>query len=336
MPSILWSLCVLVPLWLVTAPPIGAQETALSRLDEVVQPALERVPGLAVAVGEGGEIVHSRAYGRATLDPFRPMTPETRLRVYSVSKPWTVAAALRLVEEGRLNPASSIGSILPELPEHLASITPEQLATHASGIRHYEGEEASMDRRCDTVEDALGIFVDDPLLFPPGTDRAYSTWGFVLLGAVIEEAAGEPFAGVVRAQVLEPAGMDATVHAASAGDEAIARAYERDGEGFEDVSGTTDPSCKWGGGGYLATAEDLARFPMAVTEGLLPPDFARLLFERQEGSVNRAGGSGPGGSSFVRTDLESGLVVALAANAGGALEELRQVADAIAAVYAEE
>ncbi len=187
-----------------------------------------------------------------------------------------------------------------------------------------------MDRRCATVEEAVELFADDPLLFTPGTDRAYSTWGFVLLGAVIEDAAAEPFDPVLRREVLEPAGMTATVHAG--GDPAdLARAYEpAPGGGFRDVTETTDPSCKWGGGGYLSTASDLARFPLAVLSGgLLPPSAVRLLFDGDE-PVHRAGGSGPGGTAHVRTDLESGLVVAVAANAGGALETLAEIADQIA------
>lgn len=312
--------------------PVVAQPTPGERIGTIVRDALGEVPGLAVAVGRGGEIAFSAGFGRAAMDPERPVTPGTRFRVYSVSKPWTAAAGLRLAVAGRLDPEAPIS--VPGFPDKDAPITAYQLGTHSAGIRHYAEGEAETDRRCETVGEALEFFADDPLLFEPGTDRSYSTWGFVLLGAVLEQAAGEPFDAVMRREVFEPAGMASTVHAGIEPPEA-ARAYERMGDGWHDVTDSTDPSCKWGGGGYLSTAADLARFPLAALAGdLLPPSAVGLLFD--EGPVQGEGGSGPGGSSYVRTDLESDLVVAVTANAGGALETLRDVADRIAAAVEED
>lgn len=138
---------------------------------------------------------------------------------------------------------------------------------------------------------------------------------------------------VLRMQVFDPAGMTATVHAAMPSAEA-AEFYERGADGaYRNLCDATDPSCKWGGGGYLATAADLPRFPLAASSGDLdlPDSSIALLFDRSAGPIERAGGSGPGGSSHVRTDLDSGLVVALATNVGGELETLGRAADRIAA-----
>lgn len=315
---------------LVFARPAAAQSLPEGRIRAIARSALGEVPGLVVAVGRGGEVLWTGAYGRASLEPDRPATPATRFRVYSVAKPWTAAAGLRLAAEGRLDPRAPIS--VPGFPDKGVPITAYELATHSAGIRHYRDGEAEMNRTCDTVREALPIFADDSLLFEPGTDRSYSTWGFVLLGAVLEQAAGEPFDAVLRREVLDPAGMTATVHAGPPRPGA-ARAYDRDGKGgYRDVTDATSPSCKWGGGGYLSTAADLARFPLAALSGtLLSPAGTHLILDEEEGTVNWTGGSGPGGTAEVRVDVESGLVVTAVANVGGALGTLRDVTDRIAA-----
>jgi serine beta-lactamase-like protein LACTB len=308
----------------------GAQELPDQTIREIAESAMADLPGLSVAIGKGDSVIWTGGFGLGSLDPEIPVTPDTRFRVYSVSKPWTAAAGLRLVVAGRLNPEAPIQ--IPGYPDKGAPITAFQLATHSSGIRHYRDGEAETNRECDTVAEAVELFADDPLLFTPGTDRSYSTWGFVLLGAVIEQAGEKPFDRVLHAEVLAPSGMAATVHALTPAP-AAARPYEREpAGGHRDVGETTNPSCKWGGGGYLSTAADLARFPLAALSGsLLPQSAVGLLFDIEAGPVDRAGGSGPGGSAHVRTDLESGLVIALASNAGGALATLQSVADRIAA-----
>ena len=309
----------------------AAQDLPLEEIREIAGRALAELPGLSIAVGKGDSILWADGFGLASLESGTPVTAGTRFRVYSVSKPWTAAAALRLVEAGRLDPQAPIQ--VAGFPDKGAPITAYQLGMHSAGIRHYRAGEAEMDRRCRTVAEALALFADDPLLFPPGTDRSYSTWGYVLLGAVLERAAGRPFAGVLEEEVLVPAGMTATAHAAGEDGEP-AEVYERDAAGgYRSVGETTDPSCKWGGGGYLATAADLVRFPLAAFSGRLQlsDSSLALLFDRSEGPVDRAGGSGPGGTAHVRTDLDSGLVIALAANVGGGLDTLGSVGDEIAA-----
>ena len=310
--------------------PGGAQELPTERIREIAESALADLPGLSVAVGVGDSVIWTGGFGLASLGPEISVTPDTRFRVYSVSKPWTAAVGLRLVVAGRLDPEAPIQ--VRGFPDKGVPITALQLATHTSGIRHYRHGEAETNRRCDMVAEAVELFADDPLLFAPGTEKSYSTWGFVLLGAVIEQAGEQPFDRMLHAEVLEPSGMAATDHAMTPAP-AAARAYEREtAGGYRDVGETTNPSCKWGGGGYLSTAADLARFSLAALSGrLLPPSAVGLLFDLEEGPVDRAGGSGPGGSAHVRTDLESGLVIALASNVGRALATLQNVADRIAA-----
>lgn len=140
-----------------------AQEVDDTRLREIARSALTEMPGLSVAVAREGRIVWTAAFGAAAVEPEKPVTPDTRFRVYSVSKPWTAAAALRLAVAGRLDPDAPIA--VASFPDKGVPITAFQLGTHSAGIRHYRPGEADTDRRCDTVNEAVELFADDPLLF---------------------------------------------------------------------------------------------------------------------------------------------------------------------------
>lgn len=303
-----------------STPPSAAAQRAAASLPPAAAAELEAaaavVPGLSVAVGVGGEVRWAEGFGLADLELAAPVTPETRFLVYSAAKAWTAAAAARLAERGELTAEQPIGELLPGLPEALRAVTPLDLALHRAGVRHYaDASEAVNDRHCATVADALPIFVDDPLLFEPGTRQAYSSWGYVLLSAVLERAAGSPFAALLEREIFAPAGMTGVVWA----DPypvlpQRAEAYGREGDGWRNLP-ALDVTCKWGAGGFLATPTDLARFYLALFEGeLVGPGFRPLLLRTDADSLLRFGGASAGGRSVVVADPRAGWVVALAAN----------------------
>lgn len=297
----------------------GAPATLPAQAVEELGEVLAAVPGLSVAVGAGGRVRWARGFGLADLELEVAATPETRFLVYSAAKAWTAAAGARLSERGELEADGAIGSLLTELPQPLRAVTPMQLALHRAGVRHYADEsEAVSSRHCDTVADALTIFVDDPLRFEPGTSQAYSSWGYVLLSAALERASGLAFTMLLEREIFSPAGMEG-VAAADPYPVVPGRAepYVRQGGEWRNLS-SLDVSCKWGAGGFLATATDLVRFYLALMEGrLVGPAFQPLLLRTDSDGLLRFGGSGAGGRSLVVADPEEGWVVALAANARG-------------------
>ena len=270
----------------------GAIATSRAILESLMDEA--DLPGLSVAVAVAGEVVWSEGFGLADIESGVAVTPLTRFRVGSLSKAFTSAAMMTLVEEGRLDLDAPIRTYLPEFPDKGYPITSRQLAGHLGGIRHYDEGEGISHVRYDDVVDALEIFASDTLLHAPGSAYEYSSYGYNLLSAVIQRAADEPFLDFVRRSVFEPLAMRHTV--ADHIDSIIPNRtgfYRRDGVLVN--AEFTDNSYKWAGGGFLSTAEDLARFGSGLLRGdLLSQRSLESLFTSQVDSAGEATGYGMG------------------------------------------
>lgn len=294
-------------------------------LDEVVREAratlsllAEQAAGLSVAVALDGQIVWSEAYGYRDVEGRQAATPMTLFRLYSLSKPMTAAAAARLLEQGRLDANAPVQSYVSAFPDKGTPITPMQLAMHTSGIRHYADEaEARSTQHCTSVADALAIFSNDPLEHAPGTQETYSSWGYVLLSAVLEGAASEEYERVVTGLVFQPLGMNSpAIDDPRRQLPTRSRFYQESAPGTFVPADEVDNTCKWGAGAWLATAEDVARFGLALVDGSLLQPQTRQLFLRGQ-SVYRAQGIGAGGAAFLVVDEERKLSIALLSNAIG-------------------
>lgn len=308
----------------VTAVATSEHSVTIDSARSILQNAVAQGAGVAVAVVVRGDDVWAEGRGWADLEERLPVSPDaTRFRLYSVSKPMTAVVAARLMERGALDPAAPIQRYVPGFPSPVAeAVTAMHLATHTSGIRHYADEaEAASALHCGSVEEALGIFARDPLLHAPGADETYSSWGYVLLSAVVEGAAGSSFERAMQTLLFEPAGMThTTMDDPEIGVEGRATFYEQ----VEDVNGAValrpaafvDNTCKWGAGGYLSTAADVAAFGMAMLDSAYLAPASLELFMRGE-DVYRAQGVGSGGASFLVVDRTSSLSVALLSNAVG-------------------
>jgi serine beta-lactamase-like protein LACTB, mitochondrial len=235
-------------------------------LDKVISAymSLHGIPGLSAAVALDGEVVWSRGYGLADVENSVPAGPETAYRSASIGKSITATAAMRLVEQGTLVLDRPIQEYCPAFPKKPWAITPRQLLSHTSGIRHYGGprdrEEQTSTVHYATVGAALTPFMADSLLFEPGTQWSYSTYGYDVLGCVIEGAAGEPFMEVIRRNVFAPCGM---THSRDDDPTAIiphrAAGYVRV-KGELRIAPHVDMSNRLPAGGYITTAPDLAAF----------------------------------------------------------------------------
>lgn len=231
--------------------------------------AKDRIPGLSIAIVVDGELVRSNGYGMADLENFVPATAATAYRTASIGKSITATAVMQLVERGRLDLDAPVQRYCPAFPEKRWPVTTRHLLGHTSGIRHYGGprneEEIFNTVHYDNVVDALDIFKDDPLLFEPGTAQLYSTFGYSVLGCVVEGASGEGFLAYMRDNVFEPAGMTSTRDDdPSALIPRRAEGYRLTADGALANSRAVDMSSKMPAGGYITTVEDLARFAAAV------------------------------------------------------------------------
>jgi CubicO group peptidase (beta-lactamase class C family) len=258
-----------------------------------------------------GSVVWSEGFGFADLEQQVPVTSLTRFRVGSVSKALTAAAIGALVEAGKLDLDAPVQRYVPAFPVKRWPITSRQLAGHLAGIRHYRGEgEMLVHRTYPDVGSSLAIFAADSLLFQPGHRFSYSSYGFNLLSAVVEAAAGEPYLAFMQRRVFDAA--DLRHSTADHVDSIIpyrARWYTRgpDRGGIVNAP-ATDNSYKWAGGGFLSTTEDLVEFGDALLhDRLLQPATVQVLWTSQRLANGRETGYGIGW--FMETDSAGRRVV---------------------------
>ena len=243
----------------------------------------ENVPGLSVAVAKRGRIVWAEGFGWADVERRVPVTPATKLRVGSVSLPLTAAAVGLLHERGRLDLDAPVRQYVPAFPEKPWPVSTRQLMGHVAGVRRPGLERETLpNRHCASLDEALQIFGDDPLLFRPGTDYRFSPYGWILVSAVVEAAAAEPLSRFMAREVFEPAGMASTGFDEADGVPGLTtmyfpRAFQRPDLGLQDAP-RVDYSCWAGAGALLSTPSDLVRFGSAMSKpGLLKAETIALL-----------------------------------------------------------
>jgi CubicO group peptidase (beta-lactamase class C family) len=244
-------------------------------IDSLVRGTMTRhqAPGASFAIGLGGRVAWEQGYGLADVENQVRATPHTAYRSASIGKSMTATAAWQLSEQGNLDLDAPIQNYCPTYPAKPWPISARQLITHTSGIRHYEGPNADAEafnlHHYDRVSDALEKIAADTLVMRPGTDFHYTTWGYVVLGCVIEGASREDYVAHMRRAIFEPAGMTET---RDDDPRAIipnrARGYVLD-NGVLRNSRWSDMSSKMAAGGWLTTAPDLIRFMIAWMDGKL-------------------------------------------------------------------
>jgi CubicO group peptidase (beta-lactamase class C family) len=245
-----------------------------------------------IAIADGADVVAWRAAGDAHRGESIPNGLDTRFQVASGVKAFTGVAICQLVESGRLAGLDTRlrdcvdPALLGRLDER---ITIHHLLTHTSGITSYFKEDVEPDfsvlwrdrpvyRMCGP-RDFLPMFVDEPMKFEPGARFEYCDGGYVLLGLVVEELTGRPFADHARDSVLIPAGMvDSGYFPADRLPARTARAYLDDEDGGWRTNVFAVPIVGGGDGGGYATAQDLVRFWQALASGrLLGSELTALL-----------------------------------------------------------
>jgi serine beta-lactamase-like protein LACTB len=257
---------------------------------------LSRVPGIAVAVGTKAGVHWEEGFGFKDLENQNPAGANTRFRLGSVSKIITIAAAMRLAEKNVLDIDAPISKYLPTLPEQYGKVTVKQLAGHLAGVRHYKQTDFQFDsKHYDSVNDSLKIFIGDPLLHEPGSKYLYSTFGYVLISAVMEAASGKKFLDIVNEEVLKPLAMN------NSGPDFLrdlipnrTRHYARSKGSIKNAE-YEDPSYKWAAAGMMATPGDLVRFGIAhLGAGYLQTSTLHSVFTSQRTADGKETGVGIG------------------------------------------
>ncbi|MFT5520056.1 MAG: serine beta-lactamase-like protein LACTB [Enterobacterales bacterium] len=242
----------------------------------------ESVPGISLAVADQSGLVWAQGFGYADIEKKIPMTRETKLRIGSVAKVFTATALMRLLEQGKIDLNADVRETVKEWPKKHKKITLKQLTNHTSGIRHYKGNEFLSTVEYPDSVTSLNIFKNDNLLYDPGTDHSYSTYGWTLVSAVMEKTMGQSFGQIMSEQVFVPLKMTNTVL-----DQASVNISNRQtsytfSNNKLNVSTYVNNSNKYAGGGILSSPSDVVTFAMAHTNpGYLKAGTLEMMLTKQ-------------------------------------------------------
>lgn len=263
-------------------PPGVKAEVPEKRLDAYVEEEMARrhVPGLSLAVVRNGKLVLARGYGKANVEHSIPARPGTVYELASVTKQFTAAAVMLLVEDGKVALDEPAAKYLADTPAAWKDVTVRHLLTHTSGIPSYTNQPAfgQFPRRDYTKAEIVSLVSGLPLEFQPGERFAYNNTGYFLLGMLIEKVSGREYEAFLRERIFKPLEMTST--RLNDRREVIpnrAAGYSWQGRlrNAEYVS-TTQP---FSAGGLLSTVEDMAKWDAALAgEKLLKPASLRQMW----------------------------------------------------------
>ena len=274
----------------------------------------EGSPGAVVGVMQDGEILVCRGYGLASVDYRVPITPATRFRIASVTKQFTVTAALMLADERRLSLDEPPHTYLPELPP--LPVTVDQMMRNSSGLPDFlellrlGGH--GLDRPCRAEDLLAAVCRNHHLNFAPGSRFLYSNTNFLLLGLIVERISGQSLGAFLADRIFTPLGMTRSLLNASLDVPVpdLATGYLANPDGSVRRAPHAYP--QGGEGGLISTVEDLLIWSRHFDRPVLRP---ADLPQRLTTSMPLAGGSA---NNYLR-GIERGQLRGLATLGHGGL-----------------
>ncbi len=299
--------------------------------------AREKFAG-AIVVAKDGTPIFTGAYGMADREKKIPNKLDTRFRIGSMNKMFTAVAVLQLVRAGKIQLTDPLGKYVTDYTNKdvAAKVTIHHLLTHTGGTGDFFGPEFNAHRKeLRTLQDYVTLYGKRGLEFEPGSRWAYSNYGFLLLGVVIERVTGQSYYDYVREHVYKPAGMISTgsePEDEKVGDRSIG--YTKSGGSDWHPNTDTLPYRGTSAGGGYSTVEDLLRFADALASHKLldahytdvlttgkvdTPGMGKYAYgfgDRTVGGVRSFGhgGGAPGMNGNLEIYSQSGYVIAVLAN----------------------
>jgi CubicO group peptidase (beta-lactamase class C family) len=253
----------LVPLaCLAQAPDFAAVDR--SAADEL---AKFRIPGAAIVIVRGDQVIYSKAYGTANIETGEPVRPEMLFRLGSTTKMFTAAALAGLAVEGKLDWSAPVGKYISGLPPKIGQVTAGQLLSHTAGIR----DEAPMYGSHDDSALRAGIraWTDQWLFTGPGRIFSYANPGYWLAGYLVEVLSGQPYADAMNERLFQPLGMKrTTLRLTMAMTWPFAPGHEQAPNGQPRIARpAADNAGTWPAGSIFSNTADLSRFAIAFLNG---------------------------------------------------------------------
>ncbi len=250
-----------------------------SVIDRLMQRYQGAVPGASLLVVRDGEVLVDRGYGMSDLEHGVEAGPRTNYRLASVTKQFTAAAILLLVQDGKLALDDPVRKWLPSLPAAADAIRVRHLLTHTSGLVDYEDlMAADYDGQIRDAGVLQLLEGQDRTYFAPGSGYRYSNSGYALLALIVEQASGKAFPEFLRTRIFQPLGMHDTLAYVEGGAPVPHRAF-----GYSRIDGRwvrTDQSATsavLGDGGIYSSIADLAKWDAALYDDRLLSDQSRQL-----------------------------------------------------------
>lgn len=261
------------------------QSQKAAKIDEVMTTANKyRLFNGSVLIAENGKVIYKKGLGLANMEWNIPNTTETRFRLGSITKQFTAALILQLVDQGKVKVDGKISDYLPVYRKDVGNkVTVHQLLNHTSGIPSYTGLPGFMkdvSRNPFTVDEFVTKYASNDLEFEPGSKFSYNNSGYFLLGAIVEKVTGKPYATVLKEQILDPLGMKNTgydVYGTII--EKRAAGYQKTADGYVNAP-YLDMSIPYAAGSLFSTVEDLYLWDQALyTDRVVSPASKALMYK---------------------------------------------------------
>lgn len=263
---------------------VTAQDKA-AKIDEVMTAANKyRLFNGSVLVAENGKVIYKKGLGLANMEWNIPNTPDTRFRLGSITKQFTAALILQLVEQGKVKLDGKVTDYIPAYRKDIGEkVTVHQLLNHTSGIPSYTSQAGffnDVSRNPFTVDDFIKKYASNNLEFEPGSKFSYNNSGYFLLGAIVEKVTGQTYEQALKDRILDPLGMKNTGYDHHANlIEKRASGYQKAPDGYVNAP-YLDMSIPYAAGSLYSTVEDLYRWDQALnTERVLSTATKELMYK---------------------------------------------------------
>lgn len=260
-------------------------------------------PGVAIAVIRGDELLVTRTVGLTDPESGVLISSSTNFRLASVTKQFTAAAILLLIERGDLQLATTLTEVFEQFPSYGSAVQIQHLLTHTSGLVDYEDVMSASEEKPILDAGVLTLMQDQvSTYFAPGSEYRYSNSAYAILAQVIEARSGKSFATFLRDNIFAPAGMENTVAYEKGISSVTSRAFGHSMiDGHYERTDQSSTSSVLGDGGVYSSLDDLQRWYSYVDSGeLLPPKVIDRSTTRQPGTTH-ADDAGYGYGWFVET-----------------------------------
>lgn len=310
------------------------------------------IPGLSLAVLRDGKVLKSKGYGLANVELNVPAETTTVYQLASMTKQFTAAGIMLLVEDGRVGVDDKLSKYLEDAPKSWSSITIRHLLTMTSGIKDYNPEFGES-KDIFTPEQIYRRIASLPLDFAPGEKWSYSNTNYVLLGLVIHKASGKTWDAFLQERIFSPLGMTATCRDdPSRIIKGRASLYERRDHQLVNCRYINATLFNNGDGGLLTTIQDMAKWDAALIPNKLLKQqsleeiwtpvgfngktiyhygFGWFLNEANGHRMVLHGGGRPGSSTQISRFIDDHLTVIILSNVSGI--NCERIAHEIAQTY---